>query len=206
MLRELNTVGIPSADMLRRKRINGLRRKRVEHKGEGDGSEAGEGESKSVVDRLREWEEKRKLKVLQRLQRQREAEDEELQLARASSFGGKSVGSRLLRLGSAAGGSGGGGAEGELDQAGEAAEGGLRQRRKTQLSSGETEALLQRMNADAQKRAERNREHDDRIREGMQKLLQYTNQHVAGMPPRPRVDKRKPRPGSAAARTSCRKA
>ncbi len=54
------------------------------------------------------------------------------------------------------------------------------------------------MDADAQKRAEKQRDFDTRIWEGMSKLFSYTGDHLHKAPSRARLVKRQSRPSSAA--------
>jgi len=155
MLRELNTTGIPSNDALRRKRLKGLRRKIrpspcEEDNGEGGCTVKAVGPVPSVVERLQEWDEKRKRKVLVRLERQRQMEEAQLDAARSVCL---------------------------FAPRGDASD---RSQRKVALTSDETEALLQRMTAHSNKRVERNREFDARISEGMRKLEHYSAAHRHG--------------------------
>ena len=67
------------------------------------------------------------------------------------------------------------------------------------------QSLLQRMDADATKRADKQREFDNRIWEGMSKLLSHTSNtgdHLHRAPSRARLEKRRSRPNSAV-RTRC---
>ena len=178
MLRELNTCGVPSADKLRQDRLNKFRqRKRQALQPPAVGADGEVKPLASVMERLQEWEAKRKFKLHQRLQRQRELEDAELQAARALPSFAKAKG-------------------GKASDAIETAH--AAPARKSTLTNYETQSLLQRMDADAQKRAEKLREFDTRIWEGMSKLLSHTGDHLNGAPSLARLQKRRSRPNSAA--------
>ena len=178
MLRELNTCGVPSADKLRQDRLNKFRqRKRQALPPPAVGADGEVKPLASVMERLQEWEEKRKLKLLQRLQHQRELEEAELQAARALPSFAKAKGGK---------------ASDAIETAYAAPA------RKGTLTNDETQSLLQRMDADAHKRAEKLREFDTRIWEGMSKLLSHTGDHLNGAPSLARLQKRRSRPNSAA--------
>jgi hypothetical protein len=168
MLKELNTTGIPSNDALQRKRLEKLRRRNRPLSLPGDqGGEGGqEPADLPFMERQLQWEEKRRLKVAERLARKREKEEAEVEAARA-----------LLAPREAA--------ERAFDG-------------KTALSSRQTEALLERMQADSQKRADRIRDFDARIAEGMRKLQDRAGLAVGdGRAARLLSKRRGPRPRSA---------
>jgi len=182
MLRELNTCGVPSTDKLQKERLNKLKQRKRQALLPAAAGAGGEGKPvASVIERLQEWEEKRKAKVLQRLQRQRELEEAELEAARAAPLFARTK-SKI-------------GKDDDCEQAFAAP---MLPTRKGTLTSDETQSLLQRMDADAQKRAEKQREFDSRIWEGMSKLLSYTGDRLHKAPSRARLEKRQSRPSSAA--------
>lgn len=157
MLRELNTIGLPTYESMRRQRIKSLRRRRPwsAATSNADGGEGGDGVCGKVaaagvvpdfVERFKEWEAKRRAKV------------EAKQLERL-----ESEGQGVVSVGCA-------GPE-QLTATHRAP--GAVVRSKTSLSTLETEALLARMQADSQRRVQRLRDFDERIAQGTQKLLRY---------------------------------
>jgi len=175
MLRELNTTGIPTHDALRRQKLQSLKRKTLARLREG------KGDGPDVLERMREWQEKKKSKILEQLRRVRAEEEAEIDASR------RRPRSSALRV------------ESSVHSASEAVkDGAVTWASKTakSLTSLETDSLLSRMQADTCKRVARIRDHNQRILEGMRKLHKHLGVGIAdgGKKHRKTVGRRQSRP------------